>query len=77
MRRVDALASAGFRMSRSKMAEFIKVGDVRVNWLACGKPSAILQQGDVVSVAGKGRMTVGEVAMTAKGKYAVVLVVNL
>lgn len=29
--RVDAVASAGFRMSRSKMADLIKKGDVRYN----------------------------------------------
>ena len=27
--RLDAVASAGFRVSRSKMADFIKAGDVR------------------------------------------------
>jgi len=28
----DAIASAGFGMSRSKMADLIDGGDVRVNW---------------------------------------------
>ena len=30
--RLDAIASAGFGMSRSKMADLINGGDVRVNW---------------------------------------------
>lgn len=75
--RVDAIASAGFRMSRSKMSDLVKKGDVRVNWLECTKPSVSVAEGDVISVAGKGRMTVGEVTTTAKGKFAVELTVNL
>lgn len=30
--RLDAVASAGFSMSRSKMGELIDGGDVKVNW---------------------------------------------
>jgi len=30
--RLDAIASAGFGMSRSKMTDLIDGGDVRVNW---------------------------------------------
>ncbi len=30
--RLDAIASAGFGMSRSKMVDAIAAGDVRVNW---------------------------------------------
>ncbi|EFN54575.1 hypothetical protein CHLNCDRAFT_35967 [Chlorella variabilis] len=72
--RLDAVASAGFRMSRSKMADLIKAGDVRVNWRAAGKASAEVQAGDVVSVAGKGRLEVKAAAMTKKGKHSVQMV---
>lgn len=64
-------------MSRSKLAEMVKKGEVRINWLSCSKPSVTVQSGDVVSVSGKGRMTVGSVTTTAKGKFAVELTVNL
>jgi RNA-binding protein YlmH len=74
---VDAIASAGFRMSRSKLADLVKKGDVRINWLPCTKPSVIVQEGDVISVQGKGRMTVGSVSTTTKGKYSVHLSVML
>jgi|TARA_B100001142_G_scaffold254482_1_gene255479 RNA-binding protein YlmH len=30
--RLDAIASAGFRMSRSKMSDLVTSGAVRVNW---------------------------------------------
>ena len=61
-------------MSRSKMAALVKQGDVRVNWLPCSKASQELQSGDLVAVAGKGRMKVTAVNTTAKGKFAVDLV---
>ena len=51
--RVDAVASAGFRMSRSKMLAAVKNGDVRVNWLPCSKPSREVEAGDLIACAGK------------------------
>lgn len=71
--RIDAIASAGFRISRGKMADLIKSGDVRLNWKACTKPSATLSEGDMVSCAGKGRLEVGPVSETKKGKHVVSL----
>ncbi|KAG0553643.1 hypothetical protein KC19_12G027500 [Ceratodon purpureus] len=71
--RVDALTSAGFRMSRSKLADLISSGEVRVNWKEVTKTSMSLKTGDVVSVRGKGRIQVGEIVMTKKGRYAVEL----
>ncbi|KAL4430767.1 hypothetical protein ABPG75_006023 [Micractinium tetrahymenae] len=72
--RLDAIASAGFRMSRSKMMDLIKAGDVRVNWRSGCKPSAELKAGDVVSVVGKGRLEVAAAEMTKKGKHSVKMV---
>ncbi len=54
--RLDAIASAGFRMSRSKMSDMIKSGDVRVNWKTGAKASADVQDGDVISCTGKVRV---------------------
>ena len=34
--RLDAIASAGFRMSRSKMSDLVTSGAVRVNWRGGG-----------------------------------------
>uniref|UniRef100_A0A7S0RQE4 RNA-binding S4 domain-containing protein n=1 Tax=Chlamydomonas leiostraca TaxID=1034604 RepID=A0A7S0RQE4_9CHLO len=71
--RLDALASAGFRMSRSKMADLIKAGDVRVNWKTAARTSAELAEGDVVSCTGKGRIKIQAVTMTKKEKYSVTI----
>ncbi|NJN23839.1 MAG: photosystem II S4 domain protein [Acaryochloridaceae cyanobacterium RL_2_7] len=67
--RLDAIASAGFGMSRSKMSALITAGDVRVNWKSITQPSYALQSGDLVAVRGKGRLTIGEVSVTKKDRY--------
>ena len=40
-------------MSRSKMLDLIKGGDVRVNWKTADRPAMELKQGDMISVGGK------------------------
>ena len=72
--RLDAVASAGFRMSRSKMSALIAAGAVRVNWREGSKPKTVVAAGDVISLRGKGRVEVGDVSETKKGKFQVELV---
>ncbi|MGJ3253665.1 MAG: photosystem II S4 domain protein [Elainellaceae cyanobacterium] len=72
--RLDAIASAGFGMSRSKMADLISSGDVRVNWKDITQASHSLESGDLVAIRGKGRLEIGEIATTKKGRYRVDLV---
>ena len=69
--RLDAVASAGFGMSRSKMVDLINTGDVRVNWKAITQPSHSLQAGDLVAIRGKGRLEIGEIAVTKKERYRI------
>lgn len=71
--RLDAIASAGFGMSRSKMADAITAKDVRVNWKEITQSSYAVKAGDLISVRGKGRLEVGEVAVTKKQRYRVQL----
>jgi photosystem II S4 domain protein len=71
--RLDAIASAGFGMSRSKMADAISGGDVRVNWKEISQSSYSVKSGDLISVSGKGRIEVGEVSVTKKQRYRVQL----
>lgn len=71
--RLDALASAGFGMSRSKMADLINAGDVRVNWKEITQASHLLKPGDLVAIRGKGRLEIGEMAVTKKDRYRVQL----
>jgi len=69
--RLDAIASAGFGVSRSKMAEAISAGDVRVNWKDISQSSYNVKTGDLISFRGKGRLEVGEVTVTKKERYRV------
>jgi photosystem II S4 domain protein len=71
--RLDAVASAGFGMSRSKMADLIGTGDVRVNWKEITQASHLLKPGDLVAIRGKGRLEIGEVAVTKKDRYRIQL----
>lgn len=71
--RLDAVASAGFGMSRSKMADLISAGDVRVNWKEITQASHQVKSGDLIAVRSKGRLEVGEVAVTKKDRYRIQL----
>jgi photosystem II S4 domain protein len=71
--RLDAIASAGFGMSRSKMVDLIDGGDVRVNWKEIAQASHQLKAGDLVAIRGKGRLEVGEIAVTKKDRYRIQL----
>ncbi|CAI5480641.1 unnamed protein product [Closterium sp. Yama58-4] len=71
--RLDAVASAAFRLSRSKFTELIAKGDVRVNWREAAKSGVVLKTGDVVSVRGKGRCKIGEVTTTKKGRGTIAM----
>lgn len=58
-------------MGRSAMADLIKGGDVRVNWRDAKKPSVEVKEGDVISVTGRGRVTVNKVVVNKKEKFVV------
>lgn len=69
--RLDAIASAGLGLSRNKMVEAISSGDVRVNWKEISQPSYTVKSGDLISMRGKGRIEIGEIAVTKKQRYRV------
>ena len=71
--RLDAIASAGFGMSRSKMSDLIDGGDVRVNWKDVTQTSYQVKSGDLIAIRGKGRLEVGEIMVTKKERYRVQL----
>ena len=71
--RLDAIASAGFGMSRSKMANAINSGDVRVNWKDITQTSYTVKPGDLITFRGKGRLEVGKVDITKKQRYRIQL----
>lgn len=61
-------------MSRGKMSDLIKGGDVKLNWRPVSKASVEVKEGDVVSCAGKGRLEIVSINMTKKEKYSVHMV---
>lgn len=72
--RLDAVAGAGFPASRTRMAQEIRVGRVRVNGVTCDSPAAHVSQGDVIVCRGRGRLVVEEVAgATKRGRISLVL----
>jgi photosystem II S4 domain protein len=71
--RLDALASAGFGLSRSRMADLIRQGAVRINWQAVNSPSRELAVGDRVQLNGRGELVVEELALTKRDRWRVSL----
>jgi len=67
--RLDAVVSAGFKISRSKAALLILSRKVRHNWQNDNKPSDTVRAGDFLSISGMGRINLKESAETRKGKY--------
>lgn len=67
--RLDAVAAAGFSVSRAKMAEYIRSGKVAVNWQATDRTDFPVQAGDVISCRGLGRCRLAETGgLSRKGR---------
>lgn len=62
--RLDAVASSGFFVSRSQMARLIKGQQVKLNWKVEDNPAAQVEEGDLISVRGRGRARL----VTVEGK---------
>lgn len=72
--RIDAVASAGFNVSRSKLSPAIRTGQVKLNWQAVKNASAEVKQGDIISLAGRGRVEVAEIqGESKKGRIQLLL----
>lgn len=72
--RLDAVAAAGYGVSRSHMAEEIKSLNVKLNWTEAKKPAQTVAEGDTISFRGRGRVEVAEVrGTTKKGRISVTL----
>lgn len=69
--RLDAVVSAGLKISRTKMADMARSGLVHVNYKEIKSPAKTVKTGDVVSVRGVGKLEIGDIATTAKGRYRI------
>lgn len=72
--RLDAVASAGFGVSRSRMAEWIRAGRVRLNWEPITSPSRELAVGDRVRISGRGELRVESITPTKRERWRVGMV---
>lgn len=72
--RLDAVAAAGYGISRSRMAEEIKSQNVKLNWKEAKSASQSVAEGDVMSFRGRGRVELTEIrGTTKKGRCAITL----
>lgn len=67
--RLDAVASAGFGLSRARMAERIRAGAVRINWRPVTSPSRELSCGDRVRLDDRGELQVLAIERTKRDRY--------
>lgn len=71
--RLDAVASAGFGLSRARMAELIRQGEVRINWRSVSSPSKELAVGDRVQLAGRGELELEQMTLTKRDRWRLTL----
>ena len=55
------------------MTDLVKGGDVKVNWMVEERASRELKEGDVVTSSGRGRIQIGEIEVTKKDRYKVLV----
>jgi RNA-binding protein YlmH len=69
--RLDAVASAGFGISRSRMAALIRQGAVRIDWTPVTRASRELVVGERVQLEGRGELRIEAVEPTRKDRYRI------
>jgi photosystem II S4 domain protein len=72
--RLDAVASAGFGLSRNRMATLIREGSVRIDWKVVTSPSRELAVGERVQLEGRGELRVEGVSETKRGRWRIQLI---
>jgi RNA-binding protein YlmH len=72
--RLDAVASAGFGMSRTKISPAIRAGLLKLNWQSVKSASATVKEGDVISLSGRGRVELAAITgESRKGRLQILL----
>ncbi|HBM79824.1 MAG: YlmH/Sll1252 family protein [Clostridiales bacterium] len=64
--RLDSVLSSGFGESRRSISNEILNGNVKVNWEVTEEPHFIVQEGDTISLRGRGRIILYKVLGTTK-----------
>ena len=71
--RIDAIASAGFGLSRSKITTQIKKGFLRLNWALQNQPSKSVNIGDLIHLEKKGSLKILNIDKTKKERWRIKL----
>jgi photosystem II S4 domain protein len=72
--RIDAIAAAGFGISRTQMVGAIAAEKLKLNWQPILDPAKPVQEGDILSLRGQGRVEVTLISgNTKKGRISLVL----
>ena len=70
--RLDGIVSSGFSISRGKAADYIAAGKAELNYLPCMKGDKQVQEGDVISVRGLGKIKLETIGgNTKKGRISI------
>ncbi|KAJ1405783.1 hypothetical protein B484DRAFT_404352, partial [Ochromonadaceae sp. CCMP2298] len=70
-RRLDAVASGGLGLSRSRIVKMIDKGEVLLNFREASSTATIVQFRDIISLRNGAKLVVDEVTTTSKGKYRI------
>lgn len=72
--RADCIVSAISGLSREKSADFVKAGNLTLNYEFCNSVSKIVSEGDILSLRGYGKFVLtGGGTETKKGKLRIIL----
>ena len=71
--RIDAIASAGFGLSRSKVTTLIKEGSLRLNWKMNSQTSKSVNIGDLIHLESKGKLKILNIDKTKKERWRIKL----
>ncbi len=72
--RIDAVASAGFGVSRAKITKQIKGGFLRLNWETISQPSRILEPGDRIHLKNRGTIEIISTDLTKRNRWRIQLI---
>lgn len=67
--RLDAVASAGFGLPRSRVKTLISQGGARINWLTVQQPSTAVAVGDRIRLDGKGELLITDIQATKRDRW--------
>jgi len=72
--RLDALVASGLNLSRAKAVAVIETGHVKLRHVQTLRPDARVEEGDIISVRGMGRLQLSQVGKpTRKDRLPVIL----